>query len=50
MMKDIPNAIFREVVKLLLEVRCVHVNAYGMPKQKAGVIIATFEGKAEDWG
>ena len=28
----------------------MHVNAYGMPKQKAGVIIETFEGKAVDWG
>ena len=49
-MKDIPNPFFREVAKFLLEVGCVHVNAYGMPKQKAGVIIETFEGRAIDWG
>ena len=48
--KEIPNKFFREVAKFLLEVGCVHVNAYGMPKQKAGVIIETFEGKAVDWG
>ena len=30
--KDIPNSFFREVVKFLLEVECVHINAYGMPK------------------
>ena len=48
--KEIPNAFFREVAKFLLEVGCVHVNAYGMPKQKAGVVIETFEGKAVDWG
>ena len=48
--REIPNAFFREVAKFLLEVGCVHVNAYGMPKQKAGVIIETFEGKAVDWG
>ena len=48
--REIPNAFFREVAKFLLEVGCVHVNAYGMPKQKAGVITETFEGKAVDWG
>ena len=48
--KEIPNAFFREVTKFLLEVGCVHVNAYGMPKQKAGIIIDTFEGKVVDWG
>ena len=48
--REIPNAFFREVAKFLLEVGCVHVNAYGMPKQKAGVVIETFEGKAVDWG
>ena len=44
------NGFFREVAKFLLEVGCVHVNAYGMPKKKAGVIIETFERKAVDWG
>ena len=48
--REIPNTFFREVAKFFLEVGCVHVNAYGMPKQKAGVIIETFEGKAVDWG
>ena len=48
--REILNAFFREVAKFLLEVGCVHVNTYGMPKQKAGVIIETFEGKAVDWG
>ena len=48
--KEIPNAFFREVAKFLLEVGCVHVNAYEMHKQKAGVVIETFEGKAVDWG
>ena len=28
----------------------MHVNAYGMPKQKAGIIIDTFEGHAVNWG
>ena len=48
--REIPNAFFRDVAKFLLEVWCVHINAYGMPKQKVGVIIETFEGKAVDWG
>ena len=48
--KHIPDPFFREVAKFLLEVGCVHVNAYGMPKQKAGIIIDTFEGRAVDWG
>ena len=48
--REIPNAFFREVAKFLLEVGCVHVRADGMPKQKAGVVIETFEGKAVDWG
>ena len=30
--KDIPNPFFREVAKFLLEVGCIHVNAYEMPK------------------
>ena len=49
-MKEIPDPFFREIAKFLLEVGCVHVNAYGMPKQKAGIIIDTFEGRAVDWG
>ena len=48
--KEIPNAFFREVAKFLLEVGCVHVNANGMPKPKAGIVIENFEGKAVDWG
>ena len=48
--KDIPNPFFREIAKFLLEVSCVHVNAYRMLKQKAGIIIDTFEGRAVDWG
>ena len=27
-----------------------NVNTYGMPKQKAGIIIDTFEGCVVDWG
>ena len=34
----------------MLEVGCVHLNAYGMPKQKAGVVLSTFEGMEVDWG
>ena len=49
-MKDIPNSFFRDVAKFLLEVGCVHINAYGMPKQKASIIIDTFEGRFVDWG
>ena len=48
--KDIPNSFFREVGKFLLEVGCVHINAYGMPKQKACIVIDTFKGCAMDWG
>ena len=32
------------------EVGCVHVNAYGMPKPKADIIIETFERYPVDWG
>ena len=42
--KDIPDPFFRDVAKFLLEVGCVHVNAYGMPKHKVGVVLATYEG------
>ena len=48
--KDISNSFFREVAKFLLEVGCVHINAYGMPKQKACIVIDTFKGCAMDWG
>ena len=48
--KEIPNPFFREISKFLVEVGCVHVNAYGMPKQKADVIIDTFQGHAVHWG
>ena len=48
--KDIPDPFFRDVAKFLLEVGCVHVNAYGMPKHKAGVVLATYEGTKVDWG
>ena len=47
---EIPNPFFREIAKLLLEVGYVHVNAYGMPKQKTGVIIDTFEGRTVHCG
>ena len=48
--KEIPNPFFREIAKFLLEAVCIHLKAYGMPKQKAGVIIDTFEGREEvDW-
>ena len=46
--KDIPNSFFREVGKFLLEVGCVHINSYGMPKQKADIVIDTFEGRVVD--
>ena len=48
--RDIPDPFFRDVAKFLLEVGCVHVNAYGMPKHKAGVVLATYEGTKVDWG
>ena len=46
--KEIPDPFFREIAKFLLEVGCIHVNAYGMPKQKAGIAIDTIEGCAMD--
>ena len=46
--RDIPDPFFRDVAKFLLEVGCVHVNAYGMPKHKAGVVLATYEGTKVD--
>ena len=48
--KDIPNPFFREVAKFLLEVGCLHINAYEIPKQKVGVINETFEVRVVDWG
>ena len=48
--KEILNLFFRETAKFLLEVGCVHGNTYGMPKQKAGIVIDTFEGCSVDWG
>ena len=48
--RDIPDPFFRDVAKFLLEVGCVHVNGYGMPKHKAGVMLATYEGTKVDWG
>ena len=47
--KEIPNPFFFKR-KFLLEVGCMHVNAYGMPKQKVGIIIDTFGGAVVDWG
>ena len=48
--RDIPDPFFQDVAKFLLEVGCIHVNAYGMPKHKAGVVLATFEGTKVNWG
>ena len=48
--RDIPDPFFLEIAKFLLEVVCVHLNTYGMPKQKVGVMIFAFEGQDVDWG
>ena len=48
--KEIPDPFLREIAKFLLEVGCVHVNVYGMPKQKVGIIIDTLEGRVVNWG
>ena len=48
--RNIPHPFFRDIAKFLLEVGCVHLNAYRMPTQKAGVVISTFEGHDVDWG
>ena len=48
--RDIPDPFFRDIAKFLLEVGCAHINAYGMPKHKAGVVFATYEGTNVDWG
>ena len=39
-----------DITKFLLEVGCVHPNPYGIPKEKAKIIIATLEGQDIDWG
>mgnify|MGYP000515286111 FL=1 len=36
--------------KFLLEVGCAHINVYGMPKHKAGVMLTINEGTKVDWG
>ena len=48
--RDIPDPFFWDVAKFILEVGCAHINAYGMPKHKAGVVLATYEGTKVDWG
>ena len=45
--QDIPDPFFRKIAKFLLQVVCVHLNAYGMPKQKVGVVISTFQGRGK---
>ena len=41
---------FHEVAKFMLEVGFVTPRFYGMPKKRAGFIIATYEGETFDWG
>ena len=41
---------FHEVAKFMLEVGFVTAWFYGMPKKRAGFIIATYEGENFDWG
>ena len=41
---------FHEVAKFMLEVAFVTQRFYGMPKKRAGFIIATYEGEQFDWG
>ena len=41
---------FHFVAKILLEVACVRPRSYSMPKQRAGLIIATYEREKIDWG
>ena len=48
--RDIPDPFFRDIAKFLLEVGCVHLNTYGMPKKKVGVVISTFKGQDVDYG
>ena len=33
----------------MLEVECVHLNTYGMPKQKTGVVLSMYEGTNVNW-
>ena len=42
--QGIPDALFRELVKFLLEIGCLHPKTYAMPKNKAIFIIATYQG------
>ena len=46
----VPDIFFRDVIKFLLEITYVHPKSYGMPKHKADVIIATYQGNPIDWG
>ena len=46
--RDIPDPFFRDITKFMLKVGCVHLNAYGMLKQNAGVILSTYEGTDVD--
>ena len=48
--RDIPDPFFRDVANFLLEVGCVHVNGYGMPKHKARVMLTMYKGTKVDWG
>ena len=48
--RDIPDPFFRDIAKFLLEVGCAHINAYGMLKHKARVVLATYEGTHVEWG
>ena len=48
--RDIPDPFFHNIAKFMLEVRCVHLNAYGMLKQKPGVVLSMYEGTDVDWG
>ena len=41
--QDGTNELFRELVKFLLEVPCVHPSTYSMSKKKVGFIIATYQ-------
>ena len=41
---------FHEVAKFMLEVGFVTPRFYGMPKKRAGFIIATYKGEIFDWG
>ena len=43
-----PDAFFKEAVKFLLEIAYVHPKTYGIPKNRVGLIIATYEGTTVD--